>query len=177
MSDRNKQFMNLYQKYRYEHQRNFYDARIKEFKSAHRQIILLTGLIMFLTAVTATLTAVIEAPDWKPVLAVLAIVFPALSTALAAYNELFAFERQSKLYGDAERALHRALADAPDMKQGIGESEYDSAVGAYVNEIEDIFRKEQGQWGQLASEIKTIQQVTEKSQTPTEKTSGEKESK
>jgi hypothetical protein len=177
MSDRNKQFMSLYQTYRYEHQRNFYDERSKEFKSAHRQIILLTGLIMFFTAVTATLTAAIDAPDLKPVLAVLAVVFPALSTALAAYSQLFAFEQQSKLYQDAERALHRALADAPDIKQGISADEYDSAVGVYVNEIEEIFRKEQGQWGQLASEIKTIQQVTEKSQPPGKETSGKKESK
>jgi hypothetical protein len=162
MSDRNKQFMSLYQKYRYEHQRDFYDTHRREFNSAHRQLILLTGLIMFFTALTATLTAAIDSPDWKPVLAVLAVVFPALSTALAAYNQLFAFERQAKLYGDAERALHRALADAPDLKQGISEGAYDSAVGVYLSEIENILRKEQGQWGQLASEIKTIQQPAEK---------------
>jgi hypothetical protein len=173
MSQRNRQLMSLYQKYRFEDQKNFYDARSKEFKSAHRQVVLLTGVIMILTTVVASVTVAIDLPYWKPVLMILAVVFPALSTALSAYNELFAFERQAKLYQDAERALQRASADSPDLiKQGLSsDSEYALAVGLYVNEIEGIFRKEQGQWGQLASQAKTVELPAGKARTPGGKTS------
>jgi hypothetical protein len=169
MSQRNKQFMSLYQKYRFEDQRGFYDRTSKEFKAAHQQVISLTGVIMIFTAAVSALTAAVTSSDWKPVLAILAVVFPALSTALSAYNELFAFERQSKLYQDAEKALHHALAGAPDLKPGISDSDYDGAVGVYVNVIEGIFRKEQGQWGQLESQAKTVELPAEKAQTLVEK--------
>lgn len=154
MSQRNKEFMMLYQEYRYKDQVKFYKERSQEFKDAHNQVLNLTGAIMFATALVSLATASLQASVWTPVLAILAIGLPALSTALAAYNELFAFERQSKLYQDAEKALHSALAESPDLKPGLGDSEYATAVGVYVNVIEGIFRKEQGQWGQLQSQAK-----------------------
>ncbi len=39
---------------------------------------------------------------------------PSFSTALPAYNGLYAFERQAKVYGDAANALLRARADSPE---------------------------------------------------------------
>ena len=84
----------------------------------------------------------------------LAVIFPGLSTALSAYDGLYAFERQAKLYRDAANAVHRARADAPDLKQGLTETDYRRALSAYVYEVESIFRQEQGQWGQLINEIK-----------------------
>jgi hypothetical protein len=93
----------------------------------------------------------------KTLWAVLAVVFPALFTALSAYNGLYAFERQAKLYHDAANALLRARADAPDLKPGITGADYRQALSAYVNKVESILRREQGQWGQLTSEIEPIE--------------------
>jgi hypothetical protein len=46
MSERDKQFMSLYQKHRFENQSDFYNQTSKEFKATHRQVITLTGVIM-----------------------------------------------------------------------------------------------------------------------------------
>jgi hypothetical protein len=52
--------------------------------------------------------------------AVLAAVLPALTTALAAFAGLYAFERIGKLYGDAAKNLRRVEAprfsDATDER-------------------------------------------------------------
>jgi hypothetical protein len=36
-------------------------------------------------------------------------------------------------------------------------AEAEAELAAYVNHVEEIFRKEQGQWGQLISEIKPVE--------------------
>ena len=153
MSERDERFLYLYQKYRREDQENFYEDRQAEFEAARNEVITLNVLIMGLAAV-ASFLASINAGGLKPLWAVLAVIFPGLSTALSAYDGLYAFERQAKLYRDAANAVHRARADAPDLKQGLTETDYRRTLSAYVNEVESIFRQEQGQWGQLINEIK-----------------------
>jgi hypothetical protein len=163
MSQRNEEFMKLYQTYRYEHQAKFYKDRSGEFKAAYSQVLTLTQAIMTLTAAVSAATAISAAVAggasafWTPILAILAVALPALSTALSAYNELLSFERQSKLYEDTEKALLTASAEWPDHKQGLSENEYAVAAGVYVNMIEGVFQREQGQWGQLQSQAKTVQ--------------------
>ena len=155
-NNRREQFLNLYQIHRHKDQANFYRARCAEFERARRQAIITAGVLMFLTAIVSMLTASnLYGPKW--LWAVLGVLFPSLSTALTAYNSLFAFEQQSKLYQDAANALHRAEADAYGLLQAADETEYPKRLEAYVNQVEEIFRKEQGQWGQLTSEIKSVE--------------------
>jgi hypothetical protein len=84
---------------------------------------------------------------------VLIVAFPALATATASYSGLYAFQGHAKLYRDAANALLHSRAKSPDLIQGLSESEYKEALYAYVSEAESIMRKEQGQWGQMISEI------------------------
>jgi hypothetical protein len=92
------------------------------------------------------LTAGLDVPG-KLVLAILAAILPAVTTALSAYEGLYAFERIAKLYRDAARNLRRVeaprLADAADER---------AAVAKYVAGVEQIFTNERGQWGQLEVE-------------------------
>jgi hypothetical protein len=78
----------------------------------------------------------------KTTFAILAIALPALSTAIVGYGALYAFEQQQKLYLDAVRALHNARA--------VGAAD----PAAYVQTVEEIFEREQAQWGQIIGEIK-----------------------
>ncbi len=153
MNEHDKQFLDLYQKYRYEDQKNWYEGRRVEFEAARDQVITLNVALMGLAAAAAVLAAA-DVFRLKALWAVLAVIFPVLSTAISAYDGLYAFERQAKLYQDAFNALLRVRADAPDLKQGITEAGYRSALSAYVNQVEAVSRREQGQWGQLMSEIK-----------------------
>lgn len=159
MDNRHEQFLNLYQTCRHKDQAGFYLARCAEFERARRQAIITAGVLMLLTAMVSALTT--TDLFWeKWVWAALSVLFPALSTALTAYNSLFAFEQQLKLYQDASRALGRAEADAYGLRQAAGEDDYPKRIEAYVRQIEEILRKEQGQWGQLTSEIKLAEAPT-----------------
>src|SRR5262245_21519177 len=115
MTARDKQFLGLYRACRLEHQRAFYESRRMEFEAARDQSVWLTSFLMILTAAASAL-ATAGAGGLKVLWSILAIGFPALATALSAYNGLYAFERQAKLYGDAANALLRARAVGPDLK-------------------------------------------------------------
>jgi sialate O-acetylesterase len=112
--------------------------------AAHRQLLLVSA-VLFGTSGTVALISGIDVPG-KVVWAVLAAVLPAATTAIAAYEGLFAFERVAKLYRDAARNLRRV---APPI---VGDTAAaDAAVTAYVAEVERIFERERGQWGQLST--------------------------
>src|SRR5213082_464261 len=107
MIEREKQFLALYQNYRYEDQKQFYDLRSAEFEKAHAQATTLTISLMVLAAIAAALTS-LNLFGLKMLWAVLAVIFPVLSTTIAAYDNLYAFDRQTKLYRDASQALQSA---------------------------------------------------------------------
>jgi hypothetical protein len=157
MSERDKQFMALYQQWRFKGQQDWYKSRRTEFETAHSQAMTLSTVLMFLTSLMATLAAA-NIGGWTHVWALLAIIFPVLSTAISAYNELYAFERQAKLYQDADNALLRARAEAPDLKPELTGIEYQRVLAAYVDHVENVFRTEQGQWGQLVNQLKSAEQ-------------------
>jgi len=155
MTTRDQQFLALYDLHRLQDQRVFYQNRQKEFDAARDELTWLTALFLVLTAGASALASA-NLGGLKPVWSTLAVVFPTLSTALAAYNGLYAFERQAKLYGDAANALLRARADAPDVKLPLDDAASHAALSAHVEQVEEILATEQAQWGQLAGEIKPV---------------------
>jgi SMODS and SLOG-associating 2TM effector domain 1 len=155
MTERTQQYLSLYRQYRYEDQRAFYESREKEFEAAADEVIWLTAVLMVFTAGAAALAAA-DIGRLHVLWSILAVTFPALSTALSAYNGLYAFERQAKLYGDAANALLRARADSPDLKPAMDDTAFAAAVSAHVQQVEQILSGEQAQWGQLIGEIKPV---------------------
>ena len=162
MIARDQQFLALYGKHRFQDQRAFYDSRRREFAAARDEVLWLTSVFMVLTAAVAALASA-NVGGLKPVWSILAVAFPALSTALAAYNAFYAFERQAKIYGDAANALLRARADSPDLKPAMDDAAFQEALGAHVEQVEQILRNEQAQWGQLIGEIKPVEAPSSKS--------------
>jgi hypothetical protein len=154
MSASSRQYFALYRQYRYEDQRSFYEKRQKEFEAARDEVIWLTAVSMVLTAGVSALAAA-NIGGLHVLWSILAVAFPAFSTALAAYNGLYAFERQAKLYGDAANALLRADADSPDPNLP-DDAVFAAAVIAHVQQVEKILGGEQAQWGQLIGEIKPV---------------------
>ena len=162
MTERDQQFLALYKNRRFQDQRDFYESRRREFEAARDQVLWLTSVFMILTAAVAALgSANVGGPRW--VWSILAIVFPALSTALSAYNAFYAFERQGKIYGDAANALLRARADSPDLNPPMDDAVFEKALGAHVEQVEQILRNEQAQWGQLIGETKPAEAPSSKS--------------
>jgi hypothetical protein len=154
VNDQQKQFLALYRAFRHKDQARFYRMRSEEFEKAHNQAVYVAAALMALTAIVSYLTtANLVEPKWA---AVLGVFLPALSAALTAYNSLYSFESQSKLYRDALNALGEAEAIGYDAEQATG-ADSEAKLTAYVNQVEEIFRKEQGQWGQLISELKPVE--------------------
>jgi len=155
MTERAQQYLALYRKYRFQDQLDFYESRQREFDSARGEVIRLTSIFMVLTALAAALAAA-NIGGLHALWSILAVAFPALSTALSAYDGLYAFERQAKLYGDAANALLGARADSPDFKQPMDDAAFEAALSAHVQQVEQILSREQAQWGQLIGEIKPV---------------------
>lgn len=131
----------LYLAHRLDDQQGWYERRAAEFRRAGSQLSTVTGVLLAAAAVTGALAG--GGVGARALWAVLAIVVPALATAVSAYEGLFAFERHAKIYADAAAALRRLRRDASAPDQ----------AGALVDQVEGVLRKEQGQWGQLVAEI------------------------
>jgi hypothetical protein len=148
VTDRTAQVLALYQVQRVDDQLRFYRSRCELFERATGQAAVVSAVLLGLTAAVSALAG---ASTGNPELwTALAAILPALATAVASYGALFGFDQQSKLYADAIRALVAAQRETPDLA-GLSDKERADAVAGYVEKVESVFRKEQGQWGQLTS--------------------------
>lgn len=154
MSMREQQFLKCYQEYRYNNQRDWYRSRIEEFESARNEAVVLISILIGCAGISSVL-ATANVLGWRAAWVLLAIIFPALATALAAYERLYAFDRQAKIYRDAVQRLPRALEYKPDAPEGMSPDDYSKATITFVLEVENISRTENGQWGQLINETRT----------------------
>jgi hypothetical protein len=152
MSQRDdKQFLALYTAYRYEHQLKFYEVRHEEFEAANTQAITISIVLIFLTALTAGVASSTNISWLKLTCLLIAAISPILSSALAGYSALYGFEQQAKLYQDTITNLKKTRVREPQLEL---RDATDQQVNDYVKEIENVLLVEQGQWGQLARELK-----------------------
>ncbi len=146
-------FFQLYHRYRHEHQINYYLSRQKEFTRAQNQAIWLSIGLIFLAALASALGT--SSIFWlKSICLFLAAICPVLSTTLAGYNALYAFEQQAKIYRDARQNLEMLNVKAPDIQQIQDEAEFARQLSAYIQETETVLQTEHGYWGQLAKNMK-----------------------
>ena len=156
MSQRNRDLLKFYAACRIDDQVNFYSDRSAQFDRATSQGLAVSAMLLgFSTAAGALAgTTVGWATGWSAV----ATILPAISTALAAYVALYAFDQQSKIYGDALKALRAASRARPDPDSALEGQTPERNIAEYVERIEGIFSQEQGQWGQLTSQIQITDQ-------------------
>jgi hypothetical protein len=147
------QFLELYERFRYQEQLDFYKSRQREFAQAQTQAITISIVLIFLAAIAGALEAV-DVPWLRLACLLAAAIFPVLSTALTAYNAFYAFEQQAKLYQDTAHNLRQARALIHNLKPELSDEAYTDQLSNYVREVETIFHDEQGQWGQLAKNMK-----------------------
>jgi SMODS and SLOG-associating 2TM effector domain 1 len=152
MSQRDdKQFLALYTTYRYEDQLKFYKVRHEEFEVANTQAVTISIVLIFLTALTAGVASSTNVTWLKLTCLLIAAISPILSSALAGYSALYGFEQQAKLYQDTINNLRKARVREPQLDLSEASAQQ---VNEYIQEIENVLLVEQGQWGQLARELK-----------------------
>ena len=145
MNERERELVELYRRARADDQRGYYERTAARFEAAHQQLLLGSAVVFGLSGAAAALSG-IDVPV-NLVWAILATVLPAATTAIAAYEGLFGFERVAKLYRDAARNLRHipppVVEDSPEAA---------AAATAYVAAAERIMERERAQWGQLSRE-------------------------
>jgi hypothetical protein len=145
VTERDRQFLEVYRAARVEDQRRYYERSTSRYEAAHRQLLLASSAIFGVSAAVSLLAG--SDVRGRVVWAILAAVLPAVTTAISAYDGLYAFQRVGKLYRDATRNLRRV--ESPELRDVDDER---AALARYVAVVEGIFANERAQWGQLASE-------------------------
>jgi hypothetical protein len=144
MTGRATEFHALYRELRIKDQRQYYQDRRDANLAAHRQAIWVRTTLLVLAGLAGAAGQAVSgtARVW---LAIVAAVLVALAGAVTAYGALMGFPRLAKLYSDAELNLAEAEIDWEAL-----EPHGDLANG--IDRVEQIFRKENGHWGQLVVE-------------------------
>jgi hypothetical protein len=150
VSERPGQLLAFYREHRIADQVRFYTGRRALFDQAAGQATAVSAVLLGFATAVGALAGTDVGPSW--LWSVLATVLPATSTALAAYSTLYAFEQQSKIYGDAARAVPAAARPVPDAGPAESRSAEEDAADL-VRRVEAVFRQEQAQWGQLTAQI------------------------
>jgi hypothetical protein len=159
MTDQEKRFLQFYEEYRRGAQSKWYRNRYETYERAHRQSVTLTSFVLFLSSAASILSVRWQQPklgygmhlSWP----VLAAVLAATGTAIAAYRSLYGFQENSRLYRDADNSLAAVLADSPVECENCPEATIHNAAD-YIPKVEEVFRREQGQWGQLVAQIRSV---------------------
>jgi hypothetical protein len=151
VSERNSKLVSYYRKYRIEDQLGFYAGRKDLFDRAVGQALALSAMLLGLASAASALAG--TKVGWTEVWSAASAILPAISTALAAYLALYAFDQQAKIYGDAVRAVHAAARSVPNPHVSEGGRPPEENLADFVKNVEDAFRKENSQWGQLTSQI------------------------
>lgn len=136
------QFRALYRELRIADQRRFYEERQREYQRAHQQAITVRNVFLGLAAGAGMAGQVVAGGGARSLCGVAATVFAALAGAVTAYEALIGFASLDKLYQDAALNLKKAEVDWDVAGPG-------SDLAADVERVEQIFRAENGQWGQL----------------------------
>jgi hypothetical protein len=142
MTERAEQFHRLFLDLRIEAQRDYYVQRSAEYRSAHAQAVVVRNVLLVAAAVAGAIGAFVSGDTTRAVLGVTSAVFGALAAAVTAFEALIGFPHLEKLYTDAARNLEEAAIDWHG-------ADPDRDPTADVERVENIFRSERGQWGQL----------------------------
>ena len=163
-------------------QKGYYKHAIEQNRQAGRQISHYRALFAFLTGLCAALAGLIaqttfveSAPCWsdavdKPahcgavgalatILAILAVVLPAVGTIFSTLADLFQWDKLTSIYSDALENLE--VADALSPSENIPVEQvgiYLASVRAFAEGSLNVMRDETAQWGQS---IRTPSQIEE----------------
>jgi len=141
VTERAEQFHGLFLALRIEEQRVYYTERSREYRRAHEQAVIVRNVLLLGAAVAGGVGPFV--PDRvRAVLGVVGAVLGALAAAVTASETLLGFPQLEKLYADAARNLKEAAID-------WREADPNGDLTTEVERVEDVFRSERGQWGQL----------------------------
>ena len=138
----------VYAHKRIEAQVDFYQSRIKENERNADFTFGMGALVMTISSLVATVGASVRDPFWTPALTVMSAILPAFAALLAAFRQLYGWERQSSIYRDALLGLEKVRLLAPDDDR-VAASSLQEIYPDLVKRSETVFTGEVSQWGQF----------------------------
>ncbi len=141
MSERDRQFRDFYATLRIRDQLTYYRNRCDEYGRAHRQVVVVRTTLLLLAAAAGVVGQFADGTG-RAAWAVVAAVLASLAGAVTAYEALIGFPQLEKLFADAAHNLEEAEIDWDEAAGGAAEDRE-------IDRVEQIFRSEIGQWGQL----------------------------
>ena len=137
------QVMAAYRRYRIHNQVDYFSRQASVLQQALRRTTRISAALLVMASLFGALGAVDA--DRRGMWAFLAATFAALSTAVAAYEVAFGFERLSRQYADTLAALKLADAECPPTLS-------DDDVARQVARIERLLRSEVDSWSRVGSD-------------------------
>jgi SMODS and SLOG-associating 2TM effector domain 1 len=144
MTGRAAEFRGLYRQLRIADQLGYYGDRQTEYKKANQQAITVRTVLLALAALAGLAGQLVTGTN-RALIGVAAALLAALAAAVTAYEALIGFTQVGKLYNDAALSLKAAEIDWNALGR-------DDDVAGELGQVEQIFRSENGQWGQLVIE-------------------------
>jgi SMODS and SLOG-associating 2TM effector domain 1 len=151
---------NAYLQHRIEVQKRFYRDRINENVLNSDFSFNMATAIMAITSFISLASAVIG----SPVVTLVGALLPSLAATLAAFRQLYGWDRQTRIYQDAIRGLERSGLLIPDNDE-LPKKDLTKVYPPLVTAIEEVFKGEISQWGQFLLE-KDKQSETEAARDP-----------
>lgn len=146
----------IYMEKRLASQAAFYESRVRENQSNADFTFVLTTVIMALSAFVATISAFGN----SPFLSLLSAILPAFAALLAAFRQLYGWERQISIYRDAMLGLERVKLLTPD-KDRMALADLSSVYPKLVSSGESVFTGEVNQWGQFVQSAEKEGETTD----------------
>jgi hypothetical protein len=134
----------IYMNKRIDSQAAFYKSRIIENDKNANFAFAGGALVMTISSLIAT----ISAGGGYPTLSVLAAILPAFAALLAAFRQLYGWERQTNIYRDALMGMERVRLLAPDDDRVVT-NDLTKIYPQLVTSSETVFTGEVSQWGQF----------------------------
>ena len=136
----------LYKQQRLKYQDGYYARRSMEYTHNADFMLRTTAVVMGISAMISALSAGTD----KPIYAFLTALLPAFAGMVSAFQALYQWQRQAKLYQETRLALREAELVMPDEDFPRPESPAEQFT-RLVQEVETVLRNEAQQWGQLVS--------------------------
>lgn len=135
------EFHSLFRELRIADQQRYYDDRRNEYRQAHRQAIFIRNALLVGAALTG-IAGQLTVGTGRAGLAIVGAVLAALASAVTGFEAMIGFAKLEKLYSDAAQNLAEAAVDWDATHP-------DDDLAPEIGRVEEVFRAENGQWGQL----------------------------
>ncbi|MEO1166718.1 MAG: SLATT domain-containing protein, partial [Chloroflexota bacterium] len=140
----------IYWERRVQYQLDYYQKRAREYELNVDSAFRMGAILMTISSLLASLGIVVSDDDiWAPMISLLTAIIPAIVSYIAAFRQLYQWDRQLSLYRDTQLNLERAKLVIPDLSS-IAKEDAPVHFPALVQEVENVLQQEISQWGQIA---------------------------